>query len=189
MVNLLTNLYFVRHAHSTYTPDELGRPLSKKGFADAEIVSEILEKENIDFVISSPYKRAIQTVNKLAQTIGKDMIIENIFRERKLSGEPVENFNTAIMKVWKDANFSWEGGESNIIAQARGVGATLKILKKYEGKNIVVGTHGNLMVLMMNYFDPNYDFHFWKNLDMPDIYKLTFKGDKLKKVHRLWNRI
>jgi len=58
----------------------------------------------------------------------------------------------------------------------------------YEGKNIVVGTHGNIMVLMMNYFDPNYDFHFWRNLDMPDIYKLTFKGDKLKEVHRLWNR-
>jgi len=26
----MTTLYFVRHAHSTYTPDEVERPLSEK---------------------------------------------------------------------------------------------------------------------------------------------------------------
>jgi 2,3-bisphosphoglycerate-dependent phosphoglycerate mutase len=50
-INLLTNLYFVRHAHSTYTPDELKRPLSEKGQADAEKITRILKKENIDYVI------------------------------------------------------------------------------------------------------------------------------------------
>ncbi|MCC2441947.1 histidine phosphatase family protein, partial [Bacillus paranthracis] len=32
---MLTNLYLVRHAHSTYTPEELKRPLSEKGLKDA----------------------------------------------------------------------------------------------------------------------------------------------------------
>lgn len=36
---MTTNLYFVRHAHSTYTPDELGRPLSEKGIQDARMVT------------------------------------------------------------------------------------------------------------------------------------------------------
>ncbi len=181
---MLTNLYFVRHAHSTYTPDELGRPLSENGFADAEKVSEILLKEKIDYLISSPYKRAIQTVDG----IDKEVIIEGDFRERKLSGKPVEDFEKAIIKVWEEPNFSWEGGESNIVAQDRGVKATLAILEKYEGKNIVVGTHGNIMVLIMNYFDQKYDFSFWRNLDMPDTYKLTFKKDKLREVNRIWSR-
>ena len=185
---LLTNLYFIRHAHSTYTPDELGRPLSEQGFTDAERISQILEKENIDTVISSPYKRAVQTVEELAQFSGKEIIIENNFKERKLSGKPVENFNTAIRKVWEDYNFSWEGGESNIIAQERGVKATLRILDNYEGENIAVGTHGNIMVLIMNYFDNKYGFNFWRELDMPDIYKLVFDKEKLKEVIRIWDR-
>ncbi len=66
---MITSIYFVRHAHSTYTPDELGRPLSKKGFEDAKRVTESLLSENINVVLSSPYKRAIQTVQGIADTL------------------------------------------------------------------------------------------------------------------------
>src|SRR5690625_2901242 len=159
MVNLLTNLYFVRHAHSTFTPDELGRPLSSKGFEDVEKINKILSKENIDIVISSPYKRALQTVEGVAKSIGKEVIIYDGFKERTLSRIPVDDFHSAITKVWAEPTFSWEGGESNIIAQERGVNTTLTVLKRYENKNIVVGTHGNIMVLIMNYFDKKYGFN------------------------------
>lgn len=183
-----TNLYFVRHAHSTYTPDELERPLSEKGFSDAEKITQILEKENIDYVISSSYNRAIQTIEGIVNFINKEVIIDENFKERKLSEEPVEDFYSAITKVWEEQTFSWEGGESNIIAQKRGVKATMKVLEKYEGKNIAVGTHGNIMVLILNHFDKNFDFSFWKELDMPDIYKLTFDKTELIEVNRIWNR-
>lgn len=186
---MLTKLYFVRHAHSVYTSDELNRPLSEKGKIDSEEITRILIKEDIDMVISSPYQRAVQTVEGVAKFIGKDIIIENNLKERKLSEGPVEDFHLAIKTVWEDPTFSWEGGESNITAQERGVKATLEVLEKYEGKNIVIGTHGNLMVLIMNYFDKIYDFNFWKGLDMPDIYKLSFENNKLKEVNRIWNRI
>ncbi|MCD4542101.1 hypothetical protein LQV58_28860, partial [Klebsiella pneumoniae subsp. pneumoniae] len=59
-------------------------------------------------------------------------------------------------------------------------------LDKYEGKNVVVGTHGNIMVLMMNYFDEQYDFEFWKKLAMPDIYKLSFQKKTLVNCIRIW---
>ncbi|MGD6876437.1 histidine phosphatase family protein [Bacillus infantis] len=185
---MLTNLYFVRHAHSPYTPDELARPLSSRGFADAERITGVLEKENIDIVISSPYRRAVQTVEGVANVIGKEVIIEDGFKERYLSAKPVEDFTLAITKVWKEPYFSWEGGESNIDAQKRGVKATLKVLEKFEGKNIAAGTHGNIMVLIMNYFDKKYGFSFWKNLNMPVVYKLTFDKRDLKEVNRIWNR-
>lgn len=185
---LLTNLYFVRHAHSTYTHDELGRPLSNRGIADAERITNILEKENIDIVISSPYKRAVQTVEGVAKVLGKELIVEDGFKERNLSVKPVEDFNLAITKVWEEPAFSWEGGESNFNAQKRGIMATLKVLETYEGKSIAVGTHGNIMVLIMNYFDEKYGFSFWKDLDMPDIYKLSFDKKNLKEVNRIWNR-
>jgi 2,3-bisphosphoglycerate-dependent phosphoglycerate mutase len=185
---MLTNLYFVRHAHSTYTPDERQRPLSPKGEADAEKITKILINQNIDVVISSPYKRAIQTVEGVSQILEKEMIMIDGFKERTLSDGPVKDFNSAIHKVWENPSFYWEGGESNLLAQERGVKATLEILEQYKGNNIVIGTHGNIMVLIMNYFDPKYGFHFWKELGMPDIYQLTFKDKKLKEVHHLWNQ-
>ncbi|WP_102275348.1 histidine phosphatase family protein [Cytobacillus massiliigabonensis] len=183
----MTNLYFVRHAHSTYTPDERQRPLSEQGLLDAEKLTNILKHENIDYVLSSPYKRAIQTVEGIAEYIEKEIIIEEDLRERNLSDDPVEDFYFAMKKVWDDPSFSLKGGESNQTAQVRGVHATLQIIEEFKGKNIVIGTHGNIMVLIMNYFDKKYNFEFWKELSMPDIYRLEFDKGKLKDVNRIIN--
>ncbi len=65
----------------------------------------------------------------------------------------------------------------------------MNILEKYKGENVVIGTHGNIMVLIMNFFDSQFDFPFWKNLDMPEIYKLTFNGKVLTNVEKVWKRI
>ncbi|MBP1948994.1 histidine phosphatase family protein [Virgibacillus litoralis] len=181
-----TNIYLVRHAHSTYTPDERKRPLSQKGFITAGRVTELLQDENINVVVSSPYLRAIQTVEGTAEYIEQEVILEEGFKERKLAGKPVDDFDDAIMKVWQDYNFAWPGGESNYHAQQRGVVAIKHVLEQYKGRNIAVGTHGNIMAIIMNYFDKQYDFHFWKALSMPDIYKLTFNEKALVKVKRVW---
>lgn len=179
---MITNLYFVRHAHSVYTPDELTRPLSEKGLQDAYKVMNLLKKESIDFVISSPYKRAVQTVEGITEN---EIELVGDFRERKLSEGPVPDFAFAIRKVWLDEGFAWEGGESNAEARARGVEKTLELLHAYAGKNIAIGTHGNIMALIMSHFDPTYNFQFWKNLTMPDIYKLSFTGTELIGAKRI----
>lgn len=184
---MLTNLYFVRHAHSIYSTDELGRPLSEKGMVDAKKITDLLLQENIEVVVSSPYKRAIQTVEGIANHLKKDIEIMDAFKERLLSDQPVADFNEAMLKVWSDYGFSLPGGESNHVAQARGIHVTKEILKKFDGKNIAIGTHGNIMVLIMNYFESIYDYRFWKQLEMPDIYKLTFYEQHLVAVNRIDN--
>jgi 2,3-bisphosphoglycerate-dependent phosphoglycerate mutase len=183
----MPTIYLVRHAHSTYTKEERQRPLSEKGHRDAENVTHLLKDKNIDVVISSPYKRAIQTVQGIANTYNLSIQLEESLRERLLSKEPVQDFNDAIQKVWEDWTFAYEGGEPNDVAQRRAVICMQNILKKYKGKNIVIGTHGNIMVLLMNYFDSKYDFQFWKTLHMPDVYKLTFNSDRLVSAERIEN--
>ncbi|MCA1056566.1 histidine phosphatase family protein [Rossellomorea aquimaris] len=181
-----TQVYFVRHAHSDYTPDELKRPLSKRGRSDAERVHALLKDQDIHAVCSSPYKRAIETVEGTATFFNKEIDLYEELKERQLSGEPVEDFNAAIMNVWNDPHHSLPGGESNVQAQERGVRGFLQMIETYEGKNIVVGTHGNIMVLIMNHFDEQYGYEFWKGLEMPDIYKLTFEGNEMTDVVRVW---
>ncbi|MGD6873305.1 histidine phosphatase family protein [Sutcliffiella horikoshii] len=184
----MTNLYFIRHAHSTYTPDELERPLSEKGKKDAVRILAMIQPDNIDVVVSSPYKRAVQTVEGVAQHYNLEIEIFEDLKERTLTVKPAEDFTAAITKAWEEPNFAWEGGESNMAAQARGVRVIQHLLKKYEDENVAIGTHGNIMVLIMNYFDKQYDFSFWNGLDMPDIYKITFDGDLLVGVRRLWEQ-
>lgn len=180
------NIYLVRHAHSIYSKEELTRPLSEKGLMEAENVSEILSSKDIDVVISSFYKRAIQTVEGIAKKQGLEIVIEEDFRERKLAAASVENFDETMEKLWEDFDFSLEGGESNNKAMERGITALNKVIKRYNGKNIVIGTHGNIMVLMMNYFDSKYNFEFWKELNMPDIYCLNFENEKLIEIKHIF---
>ncbi|WP_270180166.1 histidine phosphatase family protein [Alkalihalobacillus sp. CinArs1] len=182
-----TTIYLVRHAHSTYTPDEYGRGLSQKGTADANKVTELMTEHQVDVVLSSPYRRAIATVEGIAKEIGQDVIVVENLKERLLAGNPVEDFNAAINAVWSDETFSFVGGESNVDARRRGVQELKRILRTYEGKNVVIGTHGNIMVLLMSYFDDRYDVTFWKSLDMPDIYKLSFHAEDLDHVERIWS--
>ncbi|WP_238655511.1 histidine phosphatase family protein [Paenibacillus piscarius] len=183
---MATTLYFVRHAHSTYSADEFNRPLSANGEADALRVTELLHHEQINILISSPYKRAIQTIEGLEKPLNTQIIIEDDFRERVLSAEPVPDFRHAVAKVWEDDSFAWPGGESNRVAQKRGVQALYRVLHQYQGNTIAVATHGNLMVLIMNALDMRYDYNFWKQLEMPDIYKLSFHEDQLMGVEHLW---
>lgn len=181
----MTTIYFVRHAHSTYTKEERERPLSEKGWLDAQNITSLLKDEKIDVVISSPYERAIQTVEGIANANKLSIQLEEDLRERLLSKEPVQDFNDAIQKVWEDWTFAYEGGESSNAAQRRAVLCMQNIFKKYKGKNIVIGTHGNIMVLIMNYFDSKYDFQFWKTLHMPDVYKLIFDNNDFISAERI----
>lgn len=147
-------------------------------------MADLLKNEGIAVLISSPYRRAIQTIEGLAGILGADMIIEEVFRERRLSEKPVDDFDSAIAKVWEDDSFAWEGGESNRAAQNRGVRALTNVLEQYEGKSVAIGTHGNMMVLIINRWDNKYDFAFWRQLDMPDIYMLSFDKRRLVEVKR-----
>ena len=182
-----TTLYLVRHAHSVYSPDEWSRPLSSKGIKGADHMTALLKNEAIEKVISSPYKRAIQTVEGIASYFQLDIEIIDDLMERKLAEYSVPDFREAMDKVWGNPDFAFEGGESNKTAQQRGVNAIKYILGKYVGKNIVIGTHGNIMVLIMNYFDKRYNYDFWRSLSMPDLYKLVFIKDRLIHVEKLSN--
>lgn len=180
-----TVIYFVRHAHSTYTEEERTRPLSEYGRRDAEKVKEWLATEEIDHVLSSPYLRSIQTVEPLAKELDKEVHLIEDFKERKLIEGSAKNFSEAIERVWSDETFAWPGGESNQVARKRGVNALNDVLEKHEGERVVIGTHGNIMTLIMGELDSRFDYSFWKQLRMPDVFALTFDKSILLKVEQI----
>lgn len=61
-----TFIYMVRHGDSPKDGNERTRELTEKGRLDTQRITNILQKEGIDAVISSPYSRSILTVQKVA---------------------------------------------------------------------------------------------------------------------------
>ncbi|WP_077306907.1 histidine phosphatase family protein [Terribacillus halophilus] len=173
---MLTTLYVVRHAHSLYTPDERNRSLSEKGYQDAKLVQQLLAAEQVEVRISSPYRRAWETIAADTNLV----ILDERLRERQIADSPADNFEDSIHQLWMQEEFQFPGGESNETARARGVSAFQDILTSYSGKRVAIGTHGNLMTLTMGHYDTQFHYAFWKQLAMPAIWKLTF--DRLQYI-------
>ncbi|GAB6988678.1 hypothetical protein JCM16418A_07280 [Paenibacillus pini] len=64
-------------------------------------MKDILKDDPIDFLISSPYQRAILTIGNLASELNKDIILEEDLKERKLSGvEFVVASVKSVIRLW-----------------------------------------------------------------------------------------
>ena len=184
---MTTIIYFVRHAESFYMEgQERSRGLSQKGIKDSETVKGILMEEEVDYFISSPYQRSIDTIRSAVIEYSKKISIEEDLRERAIGHFEPLSFYDAKQKVYEDFDFSHPGGEASRTAQMRGIRVIENILRTYKGMKIVIGTHGDMMTLMMNYYDNRFGFDFWQSTSMPDIYKLRFEGDQYLDMVRLW---
>jgi 2,3-bisphosphoglycerate-dependent phosphoglycerate mutase len=181
----LSTLYFVRHAHAEWTPDE-DRPLSTQGSQCAVRVADILSAYPISAIYSSPSRRACQTVIPLAERLGLSIYTEPDLQERRLGSEVFIDFLIAVEVTWLNPSFAYPGGESNITAQQRGITVVERLLKWHPADHIVLSTHGNLMALILQAYDSSIDFSFWKSLSMPDIYRLTISQSGMGVMQRLW---
>ncbi|WP_315906203.1 histidine phosphatase family protein [Priestia koreensis] len=189
-----TIIYLVRHGDSPKEGNERTRELTEKGYRDAERVAEVLKEEDVDVVASSPYRRSVLTVEKVAKTLHKEVVIIEELKERIFSpkGTRLSDKELAplLEQSFLDPHFSLEGGESNNECQKRAVKVVKDLINTYEGKKIVIGSHGAVMTLIMNHFDPRCDLQFLNSMTKPDIYKLTLHHDELMDdVERLWESV
>lgn len=182
----------VRHGESPYSEGtERTRGLTPKGMLDAQKVTEILKDEGIKAIISSPYTRAVLTLEGLAKHLNIEIKTYEELRERHFGDDHAlmrdDHFMKAFEQSFLDFDFTLPGGESNKACQERSVAVFKKILHENQGEKIAIGTHGNVMTLMMNHFCPDYGWEFLNQTTKPDIYKMQFDHELgLKEVTRLW---
>lgn len=177
----MTRIYFVRHAEpDRNVHDDRTRPLTDEGLRDSLEVTRILKDKNIDFLMSSPYKRSMDTIGNLAQTLVKEIYTDDDFRERNAGIWHGENFLEYIEKQWSDFNYHIKDGESLNEVQERNIRALKKVLSSHTDENIVIATHGTALSTILNYYYPQYDYKcFMKIVDfMPFVIRLDFEGDE-----------
>lgn len=186
-----TYIYMVRHGESPKLDGgERTRGLTEKGSLDVHKVTDILKTEGIDTFISSPYKRALLTIEKTANLYEREILIYEKLKECMFSsGDQVisdKEVYPLVQKMFSNPGYALAEGESYADCQRRVVKVLKEILMDFQGQKIVIGTHGLVMTLMMNYFDKQYGFEFLMNTSKPDIYKMEFKEKQLMNVERLW---
>jgi broad specificity phosphatase PhoE len=175
------DVLLVRHAEPVAvgtpgtTDDE--RPLTDAGSAAAEELAEELEDFHIRAVYSSPYARAVRTVTPLAERRHLRVHLIDDLRERHLSPDPVPDWRTALEQAWTDADHVLPGGESGRTAQRRAV-ATLDLVRSRhpDGGRVVLGSHGNLISLILQALEPEVGFAFHMAMPTPAVYRLNHDG-------------
>ncbi|MDQ0195577.1 histidine phosphatase family protein [Paenibacillus wynnii] len=186
-----TYIYFIRHAISPFTLDnEQYRGLSEQGKLDSRQVADLLKNEGIDVIVSSTFARAIDTVRPLADILGKEIVQYEELAERAIASIKNEiaevDLLRGIERSFVDIDYCMLEGETTRQAQQRSIPIINKLIIENKGKKIAIGTHGNIMTIILNYFEKNYGYEFWAQTSKPDIYKLEFEEMDLKHVERLW---
>jgi 8-oxo-(d)GTP phosphatase len=78
-------IHLLRHGtagnRDKFNGDDRERPLTKKGKAQAQVIAESLREREIERIITSPYKRCVQTVEPLARMIGAEVEISDALAE------------------------------------------------------------------------------------------------------------
>ncbi len=163
-----TKIYFVRHAEPDYeNHNDRLRDLTAKGEEDAKKVAEYLADKEIDAVLSSPYRRAVNTVQPFARKMFMPIVAVEDFRERAIADEWIEDWNVFSKKQWEDFDYKLPGGESLNEVKERVVRGFEQVLEQYKGKNIVVGIHGTALAVLLNHLDSAFGYEQFKRMTMP----------------------
>ena len=178
----MTNLYFIRHAEPNYeNHDDMTRELSPKGLKDRELVTKFLMDKQIDAVVSSPFKRAIDTVCDFSDKNGMPITIVDDFRERRVDSGWIEDFTSFSKKQWEDFSYKLSDGESLAEVQKRNIAALNELLNDYKDQNVVIGSHGTALSTIINYYDKTFGYDEFDTIRhlMPWVVQFTFDGKEL----------
>lgn len=177
-------LYLVRHCKAA--GQKPAAALTETGRRQAEELAELFEGYSVDSIISSPFVRAMQTVQPLAERLQLTVRVDARLAERVLCGEDRTDWQDMMRASFSMPDLCYEGGESGRTAAERGMLALTDVLES-NFRNSVVVTHGNMLALLLNRYDNRFGYKEWEAMTNPDVYRLTFTG-KVPDIQRVWRK-
>ena len=204
-----TIIYLIRHAE---TADENGirntnedpqminekEILSVHGEEQSKRLSENTELNNIDIIWSSNYTRAKATAKYIANNNNLPINLDSNLSERRLGnlkelGEFMKDKKTRdpSQEQLLYREFKTTNGESAEDTRERMTKFFNRILKEYEGKKIVVVSHGgSIKFFLLNWCEVNEDVKLVYNntvLDItsPCLLKMTFRANELIDIEQI----
>lgn len=154
--NMNKQIYFIRHGEVQYPLDDRGRkliyspntPLSVLGKLQLEKLGERLKTEKIkpEVLFTSPFTRAVQSAEKIQQTLLIPRIIQiNDLRDvdpNSWEGLPIEEYGFIKGDIYSHPKSSNQETLSHLIERAKNA---LKTIFQSEFNLIGVVSHGDLL--------------------------------------------
>ncbi|PEB51247.1 histidine phosphatase family protein [Bacillus pseudomycoides] len=171
--------------HCSATGQERDAALTIAGEKQASVLAEFLIDNNlqIDSIISSPFVRAIQSIAPFSLQANLSIREDERLTERILSNAPMEDWLQKLEYTFTNIDIAFSGGESTKQAMNRVTSLIQNVLEQEHQVTLLV-THGNLLALILKYFDDRIGFQEWKSLSNPDVYEITIAEQVT--IHRLW---
>lgn len=175
----MTTVWLVRHAEPDLTcHDDRTRGLTIRGQRDCRRVTDFFATRQVDAVLTSPFRRAADTVRGVAQAKALPLVEVEDLRERKVADGWIGDFDGFAGRQWADFDFRLPGGECLREVQARCVRALEAALAEHPGQTLVVGCHGTAMSVIINRYDAAFGWEDFRRISrrMPWLVELRFDG-------------
>lgn len=163
--------YIVRHAKAE--GQEPAALLTPEGQLQAVQLKEQLKGLKIEKIISSPFLRAIRTIQPFADDNGFKIETDNRLAERILSINDLEDWQDKLAQTFEDHDVCFEGGESSKEALARINDVVHEVLKGNETTLLV--SHGNLISLFLQSLNNQFGFNEWQAMKNPHVYRVEYE--------------
>jgi len=177
------DVILVRHATpllpgtAGYEERDDERPLSEEGFRQADELALELDAYGLTAVYSSPFPRALQTVQPTAARHELEIQVLPDLRERRQTPTLRDDWREHMERSWADFDYALPGAESNREAQRRASGVLdLLRVRHADGGRLLIGSHGNLISLILQTLEPEVDLAFQEAMPMPALYHLQHDG-------------
>jgi probable phosphoglycerate mutase len=189
----MTTLFLIRHGLTSVTGSRLygrtaGIHLDERGRRQAAAHVERLEGIRITAVYSSPLERCVETVEPLAHARGLEVRIADGLVEMDAgtwTGRTLPSLRRTKLwgRVQRDpSSFRFPGGESFVEAEARLLDAIEGIVARHPRGRVVVGTHGDLVRVLVSHFTGAHLDHFQRVIVDPGSVSVVHLGDGVPRV-------
>jgi 2,3-bisphosphoglycerate-dependent phosphoglycerate mutase len=177
---LNSEIVLVRHARSVLPaadgPDEFTRPLTPDGLRQALGLVAALSEPRPAAVWSSPYLRAIQTVQPAADALGLPVSTLGELREWDDGLPWTDEWEPHYAASWADPFHARPGGESLEQLGVRAVDAVRGLVRQHPGQVVLAAGHGTFISRALAGFGVPMDWAAARRMPMPAIYRLRFAG-------------
>ena len=162
------DIYIARHGETKWNKDNrvCGRTdidLTEIGKDQAENLAEKMSTETIDFIISSPLKRALQTSKIISETCNAPVVIDDRLIEQDYGiYEGADRQNPDFLANKRNFAYRYPNGESMMQVAARVYPLLEELKGKYEDKNVLLLCHGGVCRVLRTYFRDMTNDEFFK---------------------------
>ncbi|KPN95919.1 histidine phosphatase family protein [Lysinibacillus sp. ZYM-1] len=178
----MSKIYIIRHCLAEgQSPDA---PLTQTGMKQAESLADFFKDITIHRILSSPFLRAVQSIESVSERKDIKVEIDKRLSERLLSTKDLPDWYEKLQATFLDMSLKFDGGESSKDAMERIVSVVEEVFAR-NVENTLIVSHGNIIALLLKHYNNDIDFQCWQKLSNPDVFLLQVEHNKVM-IERVW---